>query len=302
MITKSTTRFIVFGTAIVLSFGCLLPILASAHEGDHEATPRITQFLVKLIGTRPGWPDNMTEAEMKVMQEHYLYLKDLVAEKKVILAGPCPEGRYGLIIVQGASKKEVVEIMDNEPSVTGGVHTYTMEPIHVSLLVDYQSPERYVKDPSDRVLKKEVVVNASMEQVWNAWTTTAGVTSFFASQGRVGLYPGGPFEILFVPSAPEGSRGSEDCRVLTWLTHEMLCFDWNAPPSFGDLRKKHTRVTLQFESVADNKVKVILSQEGWGRGEQWDRLFDYFDKAWASVLANLKKRFDEGPLFETSGG
>ncbi|MFH2002640.1 MAG: SRPBCC domain-containing protein [Planctomycetota bacterium] len=259
------------------------------------------QYVVKLIGTRPGWPDQMTADEMKVMHDHYYYLKDLVAEKKVILAGPCPEGRYGLIIIQVASEQEAVDLMDREPSVKGGVHTYEMEPIHVALLVDHQSPERYVIDPDDRVLRKEATVKATLDEAWNAWTTTEGVTTFFAPEARVALSPGGPYEIFFSPTSPAGSRGSEGCKVLTWLTRDTLCFDWNAPPSFGELRKKHTRVTVRLEALEDGRVKVMLCQEGWGRGEDWDKLYNYFDRAWAFVLSNLKGRFDNGPLDWTEG-
>jgi len=76
----------------------------------------------------------------------------------------------------------------------------------------------------------------------------------------------------------------------------MLSFSWNAPLEFGELRKKHTIVVLQFEEVGPGKVKIVLSQLGWGKGEDWDKLFDYFDKAWSYVLGNLKKRFVAGPI------
>ena len=35
---------------------------------------------------------------------------------------------------------------------------------------------------------------------------------------------------------------------------------------------------------------------GWGEGGQWDQSFKYFDTAWGRVLANLEKRFAEGPI------
>jgi len=155
---------------------------------------------------------------------------------------------------------------------------------------------RHVKNPSDKILRKEIVVPASLEEVWNAWTTTEGVKTFFSSDAKVELAVGGLYEIYFNLKAPYGSRGSEDCRVLSYLPMEMLSFEWNAPPDFGELRNKHTRVVLQFEEIEPGKVKVKCSQLGWGKGEDWDKLYDYFDKAWSYVLGNLKKRFTEGPI------
>ncbi len=154
--------------------------------------------------------------------------------------------------------------------------------------------DRHVKDPSDKILKKEITIPASLKQVWDAWTTTEGVKSFFSPAAKIELAIGGAYEIYFVLENPHGSKGSEDCRVLSFLPREMFSFEWNAPPEFGELRGQHTRVILQFQELESGKVKVILSQLGWGKGEDWGRLYDYFDKAWDYVLNNLKKRFIPG--------
>lgn len=42
-------------------------------------------------------------------------------------------------------------------------------------------------------------------------------------------------------------------------------------------------------------VPATLRHTGWGEGGEWDKTFAYFDRAWDSVLANLKKRFENGP-------
>ena len=39
-----------------------------------------------------------------------------------------------------------------------------------------------------------------------------------------------------------------------------------------------------------------LTHLGWGEDGEWDQAFDYFDRAWTSVLANLAKRFAAGPV------
>ena len=153
-----------------------------------------------------------------------------------------------------------------------------------------------LKDQSDRILRKEMIVPAAPEQVWTAWTTTEGIKTFFSSDAKVELTIGGPFEIYFLLDAPRGSRGSEGCRVLSYLPPKMLSFTWSAPPEFGKLRKRHTIVVLRFEEAGSGKAKVLLSQHGWGKGEDWEKLYDYFDKAWSSVLGNLKKRFAAGPI------
>ena len=77
----------------------------------------IKQYLVRLLGTRPGWPEDMTDRERKIMDDHFAYLQKLTRQKKVVLAGPCFGFHFGLVILQTESEEEAKEIMDNEPSV-----------------------------------------------------------------------------------------------------------------------------------------------------------------------------------------
>ena len=157
------------------------------------------------------------------------------------------------------------------------------------------------KDQSGKILRKETLVPATLEEVWNAWTTTDGVKTFFSPEAKVELAVGGSFENYWDMEAEYGLRGSEGCRVLSYLPMEMLSFSWNAPLDFGELRNVYTIVVLQFQEIEPGKVKVVLSQHGWCRGENWDKLFDYFDRAWSYVLGNLKKRFVAGPIDLSAG-
>lgn len=161
---------------------------------------------------------------------------------------------------------------------------------------EHFSMERYPAEPSDKILHKEVIVPATLGQVWQAWTTTLGVKTFFSSFAKVELRPGGPYEIYFLLDKPYGRQGSEECRILSFLPQKMLSFEWNAPPHFGELRQKHTQVILHFDQITTELVKVTFDQLGWGKGEEWDKLYEYFDKAWEHVLNNLKKRFESGPI------
>ncbi|MCP4581923.1 MAG: hypothetical protein GY839_09905 [candidate division Zixibacteria bacterium] len=258
--------------------------------------PQPQHYFVKLLATRDGFAENMTAEEERIMEEHFAYLKELVAKKKVLLAGPVFNSVFGMVILEVYSEAEALEIMSKEPSVTQGVLTYKMSPMRASLMADNVSAERYVADESDKVLIKEVTVTASLEDVWQAWTTTEGVTTFFSSQAKVELRPGGPYEIYFLLDNPYGLKGSEDCKILSYLPQKMLAFEWNAPPDFGMLRYIKTRVILNFDEVEPGRVKVVMSHVGWGKSEEWDKLFEYFDNAWGYVLANFEKQFSGGPI------
>jgi uncharacterized protein YndB with AHSA1/START domain len=148
----------------------------------------------------------------------------------------------------------------------------------------------------ERSVQKEVVVRATLDQTWEAWTTREGIKTFFAPDARIDPKVGGPFEIYIDPGAPEGMRGADDMRFMALQPKKMISFTWNAPPSLPEARKQRTFVVVRFTPVDDKTTRVNLHHTGWGDGGEWDRAFAYFERAWGNVLGSLQKRFDSGPV------
>ena len=135
-------------------------------------------------------------------------------------------------------------------------------------------------------------INAPVADVWKAWTTTAGIEGFFAPKAaKVEPWPGGAFELWFGVDLPEGSRGSENCKVHSVKPMEQLVFEWNAPPTIPTIRPLRTLVYLDFKPLPDNRTELTLRNFGYGTGEEWEKAKAYFAKAWPAVMANLEKRF-----------
>lgn len=144
---------------------------------------------------------------------------------------------------------------------------------------------------SDKQILKTKIIDATINAAWLKWTTPDGLRTFFGSDNFIELTPGGAYEIYFMMDSPKGERGSETCKVLSFIPEKMLSFTWNAPPEFTEGRnsKHYTWVVVEFENVSINQTKIILTHLGWLNGEQWDAVFNYFDKAWDFVLNGLEK-------------
>lgn len=148
---------------------------------------------------------------------------------------------------------------------------------------------------AEKAIEKEVIVPATLDQTWAAWTTREGIVSFFAPGAEVDARVGGAFHIHMDPDAPQGMKGADDMRFMALQPKRMLSFDWNAPPSLPEARAQRTFVVVRLEAVGAAETKVSLSHLGWGTGGQWDQTYAYFDRAWPRVLENLRKRFETGP-------
>jgi predicted enzyme related to lactoylglutathione lyase len=91
--------------------------------------------------------------------------------------------------------------------------------------------------------------------------------------------------------APIGKRGSEACKVLSYLPKKYLSFSWNAPPQFEEVRSStyNTWVVIEFNVLSNQQTELILTHLGWPKDERWNPVFDYFDKAWDQVFMSLSK-------------
>ncbi len=131
---------------------------------------------------------------------------------------------------------------------------------------------------AERAIDKQVVIAATLDEAWAAWTTREGIVSFFAPEAVIEPHVG------------------DQMRFMALQPKRMLSFDWNAPPNLPVAREQRTFVVVRFEPLAARETRVSLHHTGWGDGGEWDQAYAYFDRAWGNVLANLKKRFDSGPV------
>ena len=154
-----------------------------------------------------------------------------------------------------------------------------------------------MEEKPDRAILADTLVLADLTRVWHAWTTEAGVRTFFAPGCRIDLRPGGAYEMYFSPESPPGQRGGEGCQLLAVQPEKMLSFTWNNPPSLPEVRGQFTHVLIWFWADRESATRVTLVHDGWGMGCEWDRAFAYFAKAWKRVvLPRLAYRFEYGPV------
>jgi len=165
----------------------------------------------------------------------------------------------------------------------------------VAAVVSGGTPPVHAGEQVERVLHKEAVVHATPAEVWRAWTTSEGMAEWWVKDSRIEPRVLGPYELIMIPDAPEGQRGAEGCRVLSYVPNEMLSFEWTFPPNVPALRSAgaKTHVVVRIDDLGDGTVRVRLDQLGWQEGEDWDKGYAYFDKAWGWVMEQLRGHFAE---------
>jgi uncharacterized protein len=94
----------------------------------------VEEFVYVIRPKRENFIETMTEEENKIMGTHFQYLKELLAEDKLILAGPCLDGAMGICVFRSESWEAAQMIMENDPAVVNGVMDCELHRYRVSLM------------------------------------------------------------------------------------------------------------------------------------------------------------------------
>jgi len=136
-------------------------------------------------------------------------------------------------------------------------------------------------------------INTDVIEVWNCWTTEEGIKSFFAPECDIEFKIGGKYECYFTLTNEIGLRGSEDCKILSYLPYKMLSFSWGGRAKIHPtVRKEKTWVVIEFEKLGKNTTKIKFTNLGYKDGEEWDDAYTFFTNAWAGVLKQLKEKYN----------
>jgi len=136
-----------------------------------------------------------------------------------------------------------------------------------------------------------VTVPASVDQVWDAFTTSAGMTSWIAPQATVDPQPGGKWEVSFGPGTSTAGG-----TIVLLQPKSLLAISAMAPDRFPTVRRERTTAVFFFDAAGPNATTVRLAQTGWKQGDEWNRAFDYLADGNAQLLEALYHRFAVGPV------
>jgi uncharacterized protein YciI len=100
----------------------------------------MAQFLYRIQPTRAAMlPEGATEQEAATVSAHFNYLKTLMEQGVIILAGRTlntDPTSFGIIVFNADSEEAARAIVDGDPAVSGGVMRAELFPYRVALIAE----------------------------------------------------------------------------------------------------------------------------------------------------------------------
>lgn len=94
----------------------------------------MNQYLIFYNPTRETFLADATPDEMAIVEKHAAYLKDLLDQGQLLLAGRCQDAPPGIAIFEARGDTEAKVIVKNDPAVVAGVFQAELRPYRVALM------------------------------------------------------------------------------------------------------------------------------------------------------------------------
>jgi uncharacterized protein YndB with AHSA1/START domain len=157
----------------------------------------------------------------------------------------------------------------------------------------------YRDSEGHRVQQLEVIVQAPVEKVWQAFTTDAGFESWAAPMAHVTPGNGGMIEASYLPTARVGDADNIRNRIVAYWPNRLLILHNEHAPLKGPFKPEviaRIRTVIAFQDLGGGRTKVVESGIGYGEGRDFDSMYAHFRSGNAEEFALLAKSFVSGPV------
>lgn len=156
----------------------------------------------------------------------------------------------------------------------------------------------YVAPNGERVQRLEIVLPASIEEVWQTVSTSQGWMTFMAPNVEMELKPGGKFHSHYTYGAKIGDPGTIYNTVQAYVPLKMIALKIGLNELFPkEAREAGTlHAVMMLEPISPKETKVSEILVGFGKGSAWDTTWKFFDRGNRYTFAEMYKRFTTGPF------
>ena len=143
----------------------------------------------------------------------------------------------------------------------------------------------------DLVLLQEVVVEASVQRVWEAYTTEEGWRAWASPAVEIDLRAGGTIRTHYGPEASVGDPGTNTLHILNYVPERLLTLQAEVEERWPEVMKEdagNLMNVIVFEPLSSNHSRILSYGVGYRDSEAYDELMAFFIPANEELFQVLK--------------
>jgi uncharacterized protein YndB with AHSA1/START domain len=140
---------------------------------------------------------------------------------------------------------------------------------------------------------EEVVVEAALDRVWAAFTTSEGLQAWMAPHAEIDLRLGGLMRTNYNPQGALGDAQTIENVILSFEPQRMLSMKVARPPANFPFPNAvpHMWSVLYFSAAGPSRTTVRGVSLGFGSDPESQRMREFFSAGNATTMSRLVRHF-----------
>ena len=146
------------------------------------------------------------------------------------------------------------------------------------------------------MLQQEIVINTSVEKVWDAYTTPEGWEKWITPIVEMDFKINGTIKSHYDSTAIIGDKGTIVNHILNYIPQKQITMQAELNenfPAFMIGEEKNLYSIVDFEKMDENQTKLTIYGIGNKNDQQWRELLNFFIHGNEMSLNNLKKYLEQ---------
>lgn len=151
-------------------------------------------------------------------------------------------------------------------------------------------------DSEDLILVQEFVVEASVSDVWNAYVTEEGWTSWSAPVVEIDLRAGGTIKSHYDPEAKIGDPDTIVLHIVNYVPERVLTLRAELADHWPDVMKEDEENLMEvtiFQPLGPERTRVSSYGVGYRDSPAYEELIKFFIPANEGLYRKLKEYLEE---------
>ena len=145
------------------------------------------------------------------------------------------------------------------------------------------------------ILTQEVIVHASLQSVWDAYTTEAGWAKWSTPLVAMDFRVGGEIKTNYNAEGTLGDETTNTLFIRNYVPLKLLTLQADIAPNWPEFMKEEADDlynVILFESLDEKKTRVISYGMGYKNNEKYLGLMDFFIQGNEFSYQQLKKALE----------
>lgn len=152
----------------------------------------------------------------------------------------------------------------------------------------------YQAKTGEKVLQLSIIVPIERKAAWELFTKDEQLMRWIAPLAHMDLKTGGTLVTNYNKSKSLADSSSIKLGVVNFLENELLTLKVNLNNNFSRKVQEeddNLQEILQFVDMGNGKTKIISSMVGWGQGDDWNKVYDFFTRGNEWTYQEMLKLF-----------